>query len=82
MPDKKQYILSSKPYGIHGTHFDGWYTGNTYQYQFEQYAICDTDINKVKKYSSLTRAEKAKDALNEKVVNYYFEVEELCPIKN
>ena len=80
MPDKKIFVLESKKYGIHGTHFDGWYTGDIYQYQFEQYAVCDTDINKAKKYSLLKRAENAKDALNRKVVNYDFEVREICPI--
>ena len=80
--DKKQYVLESESYGVGRKHFDGYYTGDTYIFQGEKYAVCDTDFEKAKKYTSLKRAEKAKEALNEKVVNYDFEVKEICPIKN
>lgn len=80
MPDKKQFVLSSDCYGINGRNWDGYYIGKTYQYQGEIYAICDTDINKAKKYSSLKKAENAKNALYNKITNYEFEVKEICPI--
>ena len=80
MPDKKQFVLVSDNYGIYGKNWDGYYTGDTYQYEGEIYAVCNTDINKAKKYSSFKRAENAKNALYNKIVNYEFEVRELCPI--
>lgn len=80
MPDKKIFVLESEKYGVHRTHFDGYYTGDTYQFQGEMYAVCDTDFDKVKKYSFLKRAENAKEALNRKITNYYFRVREICPI--
>lgn len=55
----KRFVLSSDFYGAGNEHWDGYYTGKTYIYQGEVYAVCDTDINKAKKYSSLKRAENA-----------------------
>ena len=77
MTDKKIFVLKSENYGAHRTHCDGYYTGDKYQFQGEIYAVCDTDIDKAKKYTSLKRAENAKENLNQKVVNYYFEVREI-----
>ena len=71
----KRFVLSSDFYGAGNEHWDGYYTGKTYIYQGEVYAVCDTDINKAKKYSSLKRAENAAKSLFEKVENYVFEVE-------
>lgn len=71
------YVLKSYPYGLHNTHFDGYYTGDKYIYQGETYAVCDTDITKAKKYSSLKRAENACECLFRKIVNYGFEVVEM-----
>lgn len=78
MPDKKQYVLCSDNYGIGKKQWDGYYTGSTYIYQGEEYAVCDRDISKAKKYSSLKRAENAAQALFKRVTNYVFEVRELC----
>lgn len=73
----KQYVLTSDHYGVGAHHWDGYYTGKTYIYQGEVYAVCDKDINKAKKYSSLKRAENAVKSLFERVKNYVFEVEEI-----
>lgn len=66
------FVLKSSSYGY--ASFDGYYTGNTYVYQGEVYAVCDTDLSKVKKYSSEKRAANACDALNRKCSNYLFTV--------
>ena len=73
----KLFVLASDAYGPGNRHWDGYYTGVTYTYQGEIYAVCDKDINKAKKYSSLKRAENAAKSLFEKVTNYVFEVEEI-----
>ena len=73
----KQFVLTSDSYGIGNKYWDGYYTGDTYTYQGEVYAVCDRDINKAKKYSSLKRAENAAKSLSEKITNYVFEVEEI-----
>ena len=72
------YVLSSDCYGVGKNTWDGYYTGNTYIFQGEKYAVCDTNISKAKKYSSLKRAEKAAESLFKNVVNYVFEVEEMA----
>jgi hypothetical protein len=77
MKDKKQYVLCSDYYGVGKLHWDGYYTGNTYIYQGEKYAVCSTDINEAKIYSSFKRAENASQALFETIVNYVFEVKEV-----
>lgn len=77
MNNNKQYVLTSNTYGIGNEYWDGYYTGDTYIYQGEVYAVCDKDINKAKKYSSLKRAENAAKSLYNKVYNYDFEVEEI-----
>lgn len=73
----KQFVLSSDSYGIGNTQWDGYYTGDTYVFQGELYAVCDKDINKAKKYSSLKRAENAANSLFGKIANYVFEVKEI-----
>lgn len=76
MSDKK-YIFVSDHYGIDKRLWDGYYIGKIYQYDGELHAVCNTDISKAKKYSSLKRAENAVRALNEKIINYEFEVKEI-----
>lgn len=71
------YVLKSKRYGYHDVHFDGYYTGDIYTFQGEKYAVCDTDIKRAKKYSSLKRAEYANECLLRKIVNYVFDVVEM-----
>lgn len=54
------FVLKAKPYCGNYTMFsDGYYTGETYVLQGEKYAVCDMDINKAKKYTSLKRAERS-----------------------
>lgn len=77
MTDKKLYVLVSDKYGINGMNWDGYYTGDIYRFQGENYAVCDTDIDKAKKYTSLKRAENAKETINRKIANYWFEVKEV-----
>ncbi len=77
MDKNKQFVLSSDCYGAGDRHWDGYYTGDTYVHQGEMYAVCNTDITKAKKYSSLKRAENAAKSLYKKVTNYVFEVEEI-----
>ena len=69
------YILKSDSYG-NGICFDGYYTGHTYIYQQEYYAVCSTNISEIKIYKSKKIAENACKALNRKVSNYIFEVTE------
>lgn len=77
MNNNKQFVLSSDSYGVGKGNWDGYYTGDTYVYKGEVYAVCDTDITKAKKYSSRKRAENAAKTLFEKIANYIFEVEEI-----
>lgn len=37
------YVLSSDRYGISNHCWDGYYTGKTYIYQGEPYAICENN---------------------------------------
>ena len=77
MSKDKQYVLVSDSYGVGNKRWDGYYTGDTYIYQGEVYAVCDKEIDKAKKYSSRKRAENAARSLFEKITNYVFEVEEV-----
>ena len=56
---------------------DGFYTGSTYIFHGEKYAIVDRDIDKAKKYTSLKRAENAAECMLGSIANYVFEVEEI-----
>lgn len=69
------FVLKSREYG--GYLSDGYYTGQKYTFQGEQYAVCDTDISKAKKYTSLKRAERGAECLNRSVSNYMFNVKEI-----
>lgn len=71
------YVLTSECYGYHGINWDGYYTGDTYIFQGEKYAICDRDISKAKKYTSRKRAENAAESLLSSVVNYVFKVKKM-----
>ena len=73
-----KYVLSSDNYGIGNCHWDGYYVGKTYICQGEPYAICDTDLQNAKIYSSCNRAKSACEKLNEKICNYKFTVEEIA----
>ena len=70
-------VLKAKPYAGRMSFSDGYYTGETYIFQGEKYAVCDRDINKAKKYTSLKRAERAAECMLEKIANYVFDVEEI-----
>lgn len=72
------FVLKAQPYCGQYTRFsDGYYTGDTYIYQGEKYAVCEKDINKAKKYTSLKRAENAAKKMFDSIVNYVFDVEEI-----
>lgn len=70
------YVLKAKPYAWNRRFSDGYYTGETYTFQGEKYAVVEKDINKAKKYTSLKRAENAAEKLFESISNYAFGVEE------
>lgn len=73
----KFYVLTSKKYhSMHVTRWDGYWTGQTYNYQKECYAIVNQDIDKAKKYTSEKVARNSAYKLTERVVNYEFLVEE------
>lgn len=69
------FVLKSLPYPPR--HWDGYFNGNVYQFQKEYYADVDMSPYNAKKYLSARTAERACNALNEKVCNYRFEVEEV-----
>lgn len=71
------FVLRSREYGGCTTIWDGYFTGKTYTCLHQKYAVCDTDINKAKKYTSLKRAEKASECMLDKIVNYVFDVMEI-----
>ncbi len=71
------FVLRSREYGGYTTIWDGYFTGKTYTFMHEKYAVCDTDIDKAKKYTSLKRAERAADCMLGKISNYVFDVEEI-----
>lgn len=72
------YVLRSIPYPVNNFHiWDGFYVGKTFRHPGAEYAICDVDINKAKKYKSRKRAENACNSLSKKIWNYEFEVEEI-----
>lgn len=70
----KTYVLSSKKCD---RHWDGYYTGKTYMFNKERYAVCDTRLRNAKQYMSRKRAENARTALENKIVNYEFDIEEI-----
>lgn len=71
----KYYVLAENPFPRRFG--DGYYTGDTYVYQGEIYAVCNKDLKKAKRYTSKKRAERAAAALFYKICNYIFEVEEI-----
>lgn len=70
------YVLKAKPYAGCYIFSDGYYTGDTYIFQGEKFAVVETDIDKAKKYTSLKRAERAAESMLESIANYVFDVEE------
>lgn len=71
------FVLKAKPYEGRMRFSDGYYTGDTYIFQGEKYAVVDTDIDKAKKYSSLKRAENSAERMIYSIANYVFDVEEI-----
>lgn len=72
------YVLQAKPEHTGVTiRSDGYYTGNRYIYEGEQYAVVDSSIYTAKRYSSLKRAETAAKAITRSVANYSFEAKEM-----
>lgn len=73
-----KFALKARTYYDRGTSFqDGYYTGAVYQYQKEQYAATHPSIMFSKLYAHLSTAERACEALNNRVVNYQFDVVEV-----
>ena len=71
------FVLKAQPYCGQGTRFsDGYYTGDTYIFHGEKYAVVEKDITKAKKYTSLKRAERAAESLFNSISNYIFDVKE------
>ena len=74
MADK--WVLRSEEY-TSALHWDGYYTGRKFQHEGEMFAIVSKDLRSAKKYSSLGRAQRAADRINEGVDNYFFTVEKV-----
>lgn len=70
------YVLKAKPDERRFEISDGYFTGETYIFQGEKYAVVDIEIDKAKKYTSLKRAENAAERMFCTIVNYVFDVEE------
>lgn len=70
------FVLKSRKYPMCNNYYawDGYYTGKNYILLGENYAVVDERLEKAKKYTSRKRAENACDKLNEKVINYQFDV--------
>lgn len=68
----EMYALESKPYLPHAFNGDGYYTGNSYIYQGEKYAVCDHFLHKAKLYKSQKVAQRI--AENNNFANYSFRV--------
>ena len=68
------WLLKSRSYLDYDEFGDGYYTGKSYQFMGEQYAVCNTDVDKAKKYSSKKRAENAAQAALNNFCNYVFDV--------
>lgn len=72
------FVLKSEPYfGGSTKYWDGYYTGDTYQYEGEQYAVTNTSLAFAKIYKHKGVAQRSCDALNRKVTNYEFKVVEV-----
>ena len=68
------YVLKSRPYLDFDREGDGYFTGETYFFQKEKYAVCDHDLEKAKKYKSLKRALTACEKSFGAFANYVFDV--------
>lgn len=75
------YVLKARPYYGGMGFSDGYYTGDTYIFQSEKYAVVEKDINKAKKYTSLKRAERAAESMNKSIVNYAFDAVEMTEVE-
>ena len=71
------YVLKAKPYEGRMRFSDGYYTGETYIFQGEKYAVVENDIDIAKKYTSLKRAERAAESMLKSIANYVFDVVEI-----
>ena len=70
------YVLKARANTCYSDFSDGYYTGATYFFQGEKYAVVERDIDEAKKYTSLKRAERAADSMLGRISNYVFDVEE------
>lgn len=68
------YVLKSRPYLSFDSMGDGYFTGETYMFQKERYAVCSHDIEKAKSYQSLKRAISACEKSFSRFENYIFDV--------
>ena len=68
------YVLKSRPYLTYDIWGDGYYTGKSYVYQHEKYAICNKDLNKAKHYKSKAVAIRVCEGSALNFVNYIFDV--------
>lgn len=72
------YVLRSNEWQYGGCrHWDGYWTGDTYTFQKEKYAVVDHNLHKAKKYKSRKRAANAAENMLERICNYTFTVEEV-----
>lgn len=67
---KERYVLKANP-TIGDWFSDGYYTGKSFSYHREKYAVVSRDINEAKVYSSKLRAIKGGEII---FANYSFEV--------
>lgn len=70
----KAYVLQAYTETENTRFSDGFYTGDTYQYQGEIYAVVERELDLAKMYFSEKRAQSAANSLNRKVCNYKFTV--------
>lgn len=67
------YLLKDKPTDVTRLS-DGYYTGKTYKYGGETYAIVTRSISDAKKYKTKKIAENACNKLYDSICNYIFKV--------
>lgn len=68
------FVLKSKPYLPWDRFGDGYYTGETYFFQKERYAVCEKELDKAKHYKNFKVAKNACEKMLVKCCNYVFAV--------
>ncbi len=68
------YVLKSRPYLSFDNFGDGYYTGASYIFQGECYAVCERELEKAKQYKSLKVARNSATRYLSKFCNYIFDV--------